>query len=54
MKIAQQAVDAKAGMTLDEAASIIQQAMRNGMSGGARVGAYVGFRVQIRELWVGE
>jgi hypothetical protein len=48
MKITQQAADPKAGMTLDEAARLIQQAMRNGMPGG------VGFRGQIRELWIGE
>ena len=36
------------------AARLIQQAMRNGMPGGARVGAYVGFRGQIKELWIGE
>ena len=34
MKITQQAGDPKAGMTLDEAARLIQQAMRNGMPGG--------------------
>ena len=54
MKIAQQAADPKAGMTLDEAARIIQQAMRSGIPGAARVGAYVGFRGQIKELWIGE
>lgn len=36
MKIAQQAADPKAGMTLDEAARLIQQAMRSGIPGTPR------------------
>ena len=44
--------DKKAGMTLDELGSFVQEAHRAGVDGGVKVETRVGFRQQITNLTV--
>ena len=49
-----EAIDPKAGMTLDEMAGLIQDAMRADIDGSTPVKVTVGFRSQVRTATIGE
>ena len=48
-----EAIDPKAGMTLDEMAGLVQDAMRADIDGATPVKVTVGFRSQIRVATIG-
>jgi len=49
-----EANDPKTGMTLDEMAGLIQDAMRADIDGSTPIKATVGFRAQVRTATIGE
>ncbi|MDK9341368.1 hypothetical protein [Propionibacterium freudenreichii] len=48
-----EAIDPKAGMTLDEMAGLVQDAMRADIDGATPIKVTVGFRSQIRVATIG-
>jgi len=50
VRVERKAEDKKAGMTLDELAAFVQEAMRHDVPGDTRITALAGFRAQLQAV----